>query len=294
MAEPTRRPQTRHRIGIDMKINLQGNIVSSQSVRVNPINSLWLNNGILTESLRVYKQKILFLEDHYFKLMSKLRISRTPIPIELTPDYFYRQLQQTLEANELENAILHFHAGLLQNKLEFIITVQNDVAPIQSDYHLGNYTDFYIEENPLEFLGFGQGYARMFQVFADENQWDDLLIFRKVKSVLRTKNGCLFILHKGTLRSSIPQEPWRSVWQSNFLEFLSSVTETPIEPDSTIFPYEVSQAEGVFVWQDFIGMQPVTQYKNKAVPMHSDFSVWQNEWNNYLDLVAEKDPLQHI
>ena len=46
-----------------------------------------LNYGdAVFETIRVQQGKILFWEDHYFRLMASMRIMRMEIPMEFTPD----------------------------------------------------------------------------------------------------------------------------------------------------------------------------------------------------------------
>jgi branched-chain amino acid aminotransferase len=68
-------------------INFNGNIVSVEN------NSLYTNRGFLYgdavfETLKIVDKKILFWEDHYFRLMASMRIIRMEIPMHFTLEFF--------------------------------------------------------------------------------------------------------------------------------------------------------------------------------------------------------------
>src|SRR6187431_1915841 len=72
-------------------VNFNGAIVSEDA------NILVQNRGFLYgdavfETLKIVDGKILFLEDHYFRLMSSMRIVRMEIPLNFTMEFFESQI----------------------------------------------------------------------------------------------------------------------------------------------------------------------------------------------------------
>src|SRR5690606_2951162 len=53
------------------------------------------------ETLKVVHGKILFWEDHYFRLMASMRILRMDIPMAFTMEYLEEEVLKTVSANAL-------------------------------------------------------------------------------------------------------------------------------------------------------------------------------------------------
>src|SRR5690606_29723835 len=72
-------------------INFNGTIIDSS------LNQLYNNRAFLFgdavfETLKVLDRKILFFEDHYFRLMSSMRILRMEIPMNFTMEFLEQQV----------------------------------------------------------------------------------------------------------------------------------------------------------------------------------------------------------
>jgi len=68
-------------------INFNGTITASETnLLVN--NRAFLYGDGVFESMKIVDQKILFLEDHYFRLMASMRIVRIEIPMIFTMEFF--------------------------------------------------------------------------------------------------------------------------------------------------------------------------------------------------------------
>ena len=72
-------------------INFNGTITDSETnLLVN--NRAFLYGDGVFESIKIVDQKILFLEDHYFRLMASMRIVRMEIPMNFTMEFFEEQI----------------------------------------------------------------------------------------------------------------------------------------------------------------------------------------------------------
>ena len=81
--------------------NINGTLTADQSALT--LDNRGLNYGdAVFETLRVQQGKILFWEDHYFRLMSAMRIMRMEIPMEFTPEQLSEQILALVAANELK------------------------------------------------------------------------------------------------------------------------------------------------------------------------------------------------
>ena len=79
-------------------VNFNGTIISESE------NTLFDNRAFpygagVCETLKILDGKVLFLEDHYFRLMSGMRIVRMEIPMNFTMEYFESQILSTAKEN---------------------------------------------------------------------------------------------------------------------------------------------------------------------------------------------------
>ena len=80
-------------------INFNGTLVTQDS------NILTQNRGFLYgdavfETVKIVNSKVLFVEDHYFRLMASMRVVRMEIPMNFTMEYFEEQILNGLDLHE--------------------------------------------------------------------------------------------------------------------------------------------------------------------------------------------------
>ena len=84
-------------------INFNGSIVSNDtSLLIH--NRAFLYGDAVFETVKIVNSKILFLEDHYFRLMSSMRIVRMEIPMNFTMEFLEEQILTLAKAKNFENS----------------------------------------------------------------------------------------------------------------------------------------------------------------------------------------------
>ena len=78
-------------------INFNGNIVEQDNILTQ--NRAFLYGDAVFETLKLVNGKVLFMEDHYFRLMASMRIIRMQIPMNFTLEYLEEQIIQLAEHN---------------------------------------------------------------------------------------------------------------------------------------------------------------------------------------------------
>ena len=91
-------------------VNFNGNIQENSSISIENNRGFLFGDSIF-ETIKVLDNKVLFLEDHYFRLMASMRICRMEIPMNFTMEYF-------------EEQILKYNFQLLIQQLEFASPVR--------------------------------------------------------------------------------------------------------------------------------------------------------------------------
>ena len=83
-------------------INFNGKLIENITF-ISSDNRGYKYGDALFETLKVVHGKILFWEDHYFRLMSSMRIMRMEIPMNFTMEFLEQEILKTINVNGLEN-----------------------------------------------------------------------------------------------------------------------------------------------------------------------------------------------
>ena len=84
-------------------INSNGNLVPSSDAGLSFFNRGFSYGDALFETVKAVGDKLLFWEDHYFRLMASMRLLRMEIPMTFTPEYFVDQCMQLIQAQEVNS-----------------------------------------------------------------------------------------------------------------------------------------------------------------------------------------------
>lgn len=193
-------------------INYNGTLTTEATTALHT-NRGFLYGDAVFETLKIVDGKILFLEDHYFRLMASMRILRMEIPMEFTMEYMQEEVIKLV--NELSiassaRARLTFYrqsGGFYlptNNNVAFIITAEPLNSAIyelnEGMYEIDLYKDFYVTKQLLSTLKTTNKAIHITgSIYADENGLQNCLIVNNEKNVIEALQGNLFIVTKGTL-----------------------------------------------------------------------------------------------
>ena len=96
-------------------INFNGKIVSSSDAFFNHNNRGFKYGDALFETVRIVNGKLLFWEDHYFRLMSSMRILRMEIPMEFTMEFLEEAFLKTIAANTYNDKAVRARLTVYRN-----------------------------------------------------------------------------------------------------------------------------------------------------------------------------------
>ena len=134
---------------------LSNTAISPTATGAFPVNVISFKNrgfnygDALFETIKASHGKLLFWEDHYFRLMASMRIMRMEIPMHFTMQYLESQIQELLMANKLENASSRVKLLVYRNEGGLYLPTTNDISFVISSAKLED--DFYLpKEGPYE------------------------------------------------------------------------------------------------------------------------------------------------
>ena len=100
-------------------INFNGTILENSTV-LSDENRGFAYGDALFETIKVSHGKILFWEDHYFRLMASMRILRMEIPMNFTMEFLEDQITNTIKNNNLLNSSTRVKITVFRNERSFL------------------------------------------------------------------------------------------------------------------------------------------------------------------------------
>lgn len=256
-------------------INFNGTIASEDNLLTN--NRGLLYGDSVFETVKILDGKILFAEDHYFRLMASMRIVRMEIPMNFTMEYFEEQILSLAKAENLEKSsrarvtIFRKEGGFYlptDKNISFLISVsalENTVYSFEKDfYEVELYKDFIVTKHLLSTI---KSSNRMINVtgsiFADENGYDNCLLINDDKNVIEALNGNLFMLMGNKLITPpISEGCLNGVMRKQVLALARKIESLEVV-EEPISPFDLQKADELFVTNVIKGIQPVTKYRKK-------------------------------
>ena len=257
-------------------INFNGNCTSSDTnLLVN--NRAFLYGDGVFETLKIIDNKILFLEDHYFRLMASMRVVRMEIPMNFTMEYFEEQILSLAKANGCSDSAraritvyrneggyylpkqrsvsFLINCDALENKLYF-----NDNKPYEVDL----YKDFYVTKQLLSSIKTTNKMINVTgSIFADENGLNNCLMLNDEKNVIEALQGNLFMVFEGKLITPpLSEGCLNGVMRKQILSLASKIEGLEVV-EEPISPFNLQKADELFVTNVIKGIQSITKYRKK-------------------------------
>ena len=255
-------------------INFNGKITDLSDQLIN--NRAFLYGDAVFETLIIFNDKILFWEDHYFRLMSSMRIIRLDIPDKYTPEFFkeniikiHNNISQTGNSRIRIN-IYRYSGGKYKpekNTPSFIISCEsinyNTYKLNKGHYEVDLYKDYYLDNQLISSIKSNNKIINVVaSIYASENGFDNCILLNKDKLVSEFINSNLFIIkdekiYTPTLKSGC----LNGVVRKNLFKILSSSSFEVCEQDLSTF--DITQSDEIFGTNIAQGIFSVTKFRKK-------------------------------
>jgi branched-chain amino acid aminotransferase len=257
-------------------VNSNGALVESNAIIGNG-NRGFLFGDAVFETIRIRNGKVLFLEDHYFRLMATMRIVRMEIPMNFTMEYLEAQVLLTVNANHCESAariritVFRNEGGLYlpeTNAISFVIQVNplevRDYAIRTLSYEVDLYKDFHIAKHLLSTLKTTNKMMYITgSIFAKENDLQNCLLLNEEKNVVEALQGNIFMLMGSTLITPpIADGCLNGIMRKNILAIAKTLDGIEVV-EKSISPFDLQKADELFITNVIQGIQPITKYRKK-------------------------------
>lgn len=257
-------------------VNFNGAIVSEDA------NILVQNRGFLYgdavfETVKIVNGKILFLEDHYFRLMSSMRVVRMEIPMNFTLEYMEEQILFLVENKNIASSsraritVYRNNGGYYlpqSNTISFLIhalQLENTAYLLnEGEYEVDLYKDFYVTKQLLSSIKTTNRLINVTgSIYANENGLDNCILLNDAKNVVEALQGNIFMLKGNKLITPpVSEGCLNGVMRKQILELAKKINGIEVA-EEIISPFDLQKADELFVTNVIKGVQPVSKYRKK-------------------------------
>ncbi|HEX8562610.1 MAG TPA: aminotransferase class IV [Flavobacterium sp.] len=261
-------------------VNLNGTLTEQDVASISQNRAFLYGDGVF-ETMKIRNGKVLFFEDHYFRLMSAMRILRMEIPMEFTMEYLEGEVLATAHAcncaSSARGRITIYrnpggHYMPLSNDVSFVITTSElpvrDYVISDTRYEVDLYKDFYVATQLLSTIKSTNRIINVIgNIYALENQLDNCLLLNDRKNVIEALNGNIFMVNGNRITTPpISEGCLAGVMRKQLLAIIKSRAELEIF-EEVISPFDLQKADELFISNVILGIQPITQYRKKEYGM---------------------------
>jgi branched-chain amino acid aminotransferase len=240
-------------------------------------NRAFLYGDAVFETVKILDNKILFLEDHYFRLMSSMRILRMEIPMNFTMEFFENELLSKAKSEDIEVSararitVYRKDGGYYlpeNNNVNYEISVskiEKSLYEIQrANFEIDLYKDFYISKQLISTLKTTNKLINITgSIYADENGLDSCILINEDKNVIEALNGNIFMLKDGVLSTPPISEGCLNGIMRKQILVLAKTLENIEVIEAVISPFDLQKADELFITNVIVGIQPITKYRKK-------------------------------
>lgn len=254
-------------------VNFNGALIAENEVKLSTQNRAFKYGDAIFETIKVVNGKVVFLEDHYFRLMASMRMLRMKIPMEFTLEFLQEEITKVVK--ELPEAsmyrirltVFRKDGGLytpVTNEIDYIIEGSPLEHTDKEVYKIDVFKDFY---NYSGLLSTVKTTNRMLNtlaaVFAEENDLDNCILLNERKGVVEAINGNLFIVKGNVVKTpALTEGCIKGIVRKKVIDIIEKHPDYTIE-ETAISPFEIQKADEVFITNAIIGIQSVTNYRKK-------------------------------
>jgi len=237
-------------------------------------NRAFMMGDSVKVSFFISNAQLIMDEECYFFLMASMRKMRMNIPLTYTLEFFQHLFRsEVIEGKGILNGIIHFQVfrnqdeGMLaaSSVSYFYEAEEKDVIAIQPRLlELDLIKEINVNNNLLSNIRVHCPENIYGEIYAQENDLDDVILLNPNKRIARTTSGNLLFLEGDTIK--IPKHSegaYISPLLENLVTFLHKNNMADIQ-EHEIIAFESQKAEEILLVSDEKGIFPVGKIRNKT------------------------------
>ncbi len=262
-----------------MLISYNGDLLEDYNLEMHIDNRAFKYGDGVFETMKYANSKINFFEDHYFRLMSAMRIIRMEIPMDFSPEFLEQSVLELIEAKHEEKQSCAIRLTVIRqdggkytpitNKIDWLIEVQK----IES-------AEFILNETGLKMDVFKDHFKpkgllsnikslnclvyTVAGIYAQENELDDVVLLNADKNVVEAVSSNVFLIKGNELITpTVETGCLKGIVRKNILKLAPKAALIPVEKDFS--PFEIQKADEMFLTNSIRGIQWVSHFKKKEL-----------------------------
>lgn len=251
-------------------------------------NNAFFNGDAVKVHFFVRKHQLIMAEECYFFLMASMRKMRMDIPLSFTLEFFVELFSKAITENNTENGNITLVAfrnrdgnfgAKTQVHFLFEIKPTHDFLQISTNIEMDLLKDISVNTHVLSNIRTHSPENIYAEIYAKENDLDDVIFLNPEKRVARTIFGNLLLLEEKTIR--IPKQTegsYISPLMENFVTFIHKNNLAEIE-QAEMSAFETQKAEEILMISDEKGIFSVSKIRNKEFG-NIRFSEMIKSWRN--------------
>lgn len=258
-------------------INYQGDIIELNALPVQDVKRATMYGDAVFETIRMRDNKLLFVEDHYFRLMASMRILRMPIPMEFTPEFFVDEANRLAEEVAVTDGRLRLQVVRKSEGkytpddnnecvwwMELEELSSQDYTWTSKGLKVDLFKDHYIQPGLLSTLKSSNALPYVLAgIFAKENGFDAMLLVNDKKMLVEANAANVFVLKDNILKTApLEDGPLRGVFRKNLIGWAKEIG-LEIKEES-INPFELQKADEIWLTNTISGVQWVEKYRKRT------------------------------
>ena len=255
-------------------LNYNGNLVAFEDVKITPDNRAYKYGDSVFETIKVINGKLVFWEEHYFRLMASMRMLRMKIPMNFTLEFLEKEILKTVKVTN-SNTTLRIRLTItrkdggfylpLTNEVDYLIEYREIRFLTKDNYKVDLFKDFYLYSGHLSTIKTNNKLIHtLASIFAKENDLDNCILLNERKGIVEATNATLFLIKGNTIKTPLLSEGClKGIAREKVINIIESNNDYDIE-ETVISPFEIQKADEVFITNSIIGIQPITNYRKKA------------------------------
>lgn len=255
-------------------INFNGELLFKENIKLTTDNRGFKYGDGIFETIKVVHKKVIFWEDHYFRLMASMRMLRMKIPMEFTLEFLEKEILKTVAVLEkgasfrVRLNVFRKDGGLYTpktNAIDYLIEASESNYKTKETYEIDVFKDFYNYSGLLSTIKTNNRMLNtLASIYANENDLDNCILVNERKGVVEVANANIFIVKNNIVKTpALTEGCIKGVVRGKVIDLLIKNKDFTIE-ETVISPFEIQKADEVFITNAIMGIQPVTKYKKKS------------------------------
>ena len=258
-------------------VNINGQIYANDDAFISIFNTSLISGDLIFENIIVSRNKVLFYEDHYFNLLSSMRILKIKIPMSFTPEFLEKQLLS-----------LYAKSGFVDDNILMRILICSNVAskvnPNSVKYYIYdtqkiNYSSINFEKYTLDvfkdyFKNTGllsnlttnnQLIQRIGLRYCQENDFNDCVILNNSKTISESLNGNIFmVMNDKVFTPPLNDGSNNNVIRTKIIELINNDIEGFDVIEQSLSVFDIQKSDELFISNINFGIQPVRKFRKKV------------------------------